>query len=105
MEVPVAELELDLEPAEEGRGGPKDEPVLARLEVGGQLPDPAVSPGHALRDELLATVEPHGNALGRTAALCVENVGGERGGHGLREAGVRESCRGHRLSGESPQPP
>ena len=78
MVVALAELDLDLDPAEEGRARVEDKlvdigPQLVEAEVG----DAAVLVRLAHREQGVAAVELDRDAAGRLAALGVEDVCGD----------------------------
>ena len=77
MRVALAELDLELDPAEEARGRVEDESVDAGLETRQEVGDPPVDVGLALGDELPLTVQLDSDVLRRTAVLGVEHMGGE----------------------------
>jgi hypothetical protein len=70
-----AELDLELDAAEEWGRRMEDEAVDARLQSRRELGDPAVVVGVTVRDELAVPVELDVDAWGRPPALRVEHVG------------------------------
>ena len=79
MRVAFAELDLELDPAEEGRSRMEDEPVHAGLETGQQVGDPSITVGLFLGDALPVPMQLDAYALRGAAALGVEHMGRERG--------------------------
>jgi hypothetical protein len=72
--VTVVEHDLELNPPEERRRWVKDEAVLAGVEAGGKLWDPAVVVGLAGADVLFASQELHPHAARRLAAAGIEDM-------------------------------
>ena len=77
MEVAFAERDLELDAREEIALWVEDEPVAAGVELGGEIGDTAVGPGHTCGDELLRLEELDEDAARRPTAAGVEDVGGE----------------------------
>ena len=77
MEVAFAERDLELDAREEIALRVEDEPVAARVELGGEIGDTAVGPGHTGGDELLRLEELDEDSARGLSAAGVEDVGGE----------------------------
>ena len=75
MRVPVTELDLELDPAEERRRRMEDQAVHTGRQAGPELGDPAVVVRPSLADELIALVQLDRDALGGPPAFGVEHVG------------------------------
>src|SRR5919106_4093377 len=73
--VAFLELDLELDPREEGRGRPKHQLVAARLEIACQLADAALLVGLAGRDDLPLLRELDPNAGGGAPLRGVQHVG------------------------------
>jgi hypothetical protein len=79
VRVAFAELDLELDPAEEGRSRVEDQPVHTGLETRQEVGDPSINVGLFLGDELAVPMQLDAYALRGAAALGVEHMGRERG--------------------------
>ena len=77
MVVAVLQHDFELDPTEERGGWVEDEPVVAGIEAGREVRDPAVLVRRASTDPLVGTEELDPDSARRLAAAGVEDMGGE----------------------------